>query len=323
MGTNEGLLFGLHASDAGDVRGLGWDDLDATGGDGFVWLHLDADAPRAIAWVREHSGIDPIAQDALLAQETRPRAIVRDDRMLLLLRAVNLNPGQEPDDMIALRMHVTPGRLVTLRRRPVRTVEAVREAVEARRVRPAPGALLVAICDQLTQYVGEVVEDVEDRSDAFEEEILSAESHDLRSRISDLRRTMIALRRYLAPQREALTRVAGAAVPWLDDRERGRLREITDRAVRHVEELDEGREHAGVAYEELTGRLTERLESRMYVLSLVAAIFLPLGFVTGLLGINVGGIPGAETPSAFLWVLGSCVALAVGMLLVLRRRGWF
>ncbi len=82
------------------------------------------------------------------------------------------------------------------------------------------------------------------------------------------------------------------------------------------------RERAVVAQDQLTSHLAEELNSRMYVLSLVAAIFLPLGFLTGLLGINVGGIPGAENPGSFgIFVVGLVVLVALE-LWYFRRRRW-
>jgi zinc transporter len=77
------------------------------------------------------------------------------------------------------------------------------------------------------------------------------------------------------------------------------LREEADRVVRYVEDLDSARERAAVTQEELVNRVSEQINSRTYVLSVAAAIFLPLGFLTGLFGINVGGIALAENPSGF------------------------
>jgi zinc transporter len=69
--------------------------------------------------------------------------------------------------------------------------------------------------------------------------------------------------------------------------------------------------------------IAEQMNQRMYVLSIVAAIFLPLGFLTGLFGINVGGIPGAEYRFAF-WVFILILAILVGMqFLVFRKNRWF
>jgi zinc transporter len=90
----------------------------------------------------------------------------------------------------------------------------------------------------------------------------------------------------MAPQREAIARLQSEKISWLADEDRVRLREVYDRLTRYLEDLDAARERAAVTQEELISRLSEQMDNRMYVLSIVAAIFLPLGFLTGLLGIK-------------------------------------
>ena len=76
------------------------------------------------------------------------------------------------------------------------------------------------------------------------------------------------------------------------------------------------------AQEELANQMSEEANRRMYVLSIVAAIFLPLGFFTGLLGINVGGMPGADNGWAFWVVCGICVTVVVWEVLLFRKKRW-
>ena len=85
---------------------------------------------------------------------------------------------------------------------------------------------------------------------------------------------------------------------------------------------DSARDRAAVSQDELNSRLSEQMNHTMYVLSIVAAVFLPLGLFTGLLGINVGGIPGTEDPWAFLIVCVLLVVIAIGLLVVFRRKRW-
>ena len=68
--------------------------------------------------------------------------------------------------------------------------------------------------------------------------------------------------------------------------------------------------------------MAEQMNSRMYLLSIVAALFLPLGFVTGLLGVNVAGIPGTENSGAFIAVCLMLLALGLLQLWIFERRGW-
>ncbi len=111
------------------------------------------------------------------------------------------------------------------------------------------------------------------------------------------------LRRYLAPQREAITRLQVEKIHWFTERDKRHLYETANSLIRIVEDLDSLRERANVAQEELVNILSEQINSRMYTLSLVTTIFLPLSFLTGLLGINVAGIPGPTNPWAFLIVV--------------------
>ena len=104
--------------------------------------------------------------------------------------------------------------------------------------------------------------------------------------------------------------------------DRAHLREIGDRTLRFVEDLDSARDWAAVAQDELNCRLSEQMNKTMYVLSMVAGIFLPLGLLTGLLGINVGGIPGVNSHWAFIVVCVILVVTATLQMLFFRRKGW-
>ncbi len=68
--------------------------------------------------------------------------------------------------------------------------------------------------------------------------------------------------------------------------------------------------------------IAQEQNARMYVLSVVAAIFLPISFVTGLFGMNVAGLPGVEDPTAFILVAGSMGAIVVGILLYFKFKRW-
>jgi zinc transporter len=100
------------------------------------------------------------------------------------------------------------------------------------------------------------------------------------------------------------------------------LREVSDRLIRHIEDIDAVRERAALAQEELLSLVSEQMNQRMYVLSLVAAVFLPLGFFTGLMGINVGGMPGVEDGNAFWVVVALCVAVMLILAVAFRWKRW-
>src|SRR5262249_33512656 len=135
-------------------------------------------------------------------------------------------------------------------------------------------------------------------------------------------RRAIALRRFLAPQREALHRLASISVPWLEQQHRARIGEVSEDMMRSIEELDAARDRAAGTQEELATRIAETANQRLYLLSIITAFFLPLGFVCALLGVNVGGIPFTHDDWAFWALCGGFVVYAVLQLWFFRRRGW-
>lgn len=316
-----GLVFAVLLDGAGGGRGVGWDEVRAWEPEqGFLWVHLDYTAPDGQRWMRREAKLDPVLIESLSAEETRPRSLVIGEGLLAILRGINPTQDAEPEDLVSLRLWLDEHRAVTLRNRRLDVPRRLRDAVLAGQGPRDAGELLVELCDRTLAPIGGVLTQLDDEVDDVEERVLSAESYELRSQIGILRRRAISLRRYLAPQRDALTRLYSERVAWIDDLQRQHLREQADRVTRFVEDLDSARDRAAVTQEEINSRLSESMNRTMYILSIVAAIFLPLGLLTGLLGINVGGIPGTESQSAFAIVCVSLFAMAGLLWFVFRRK---
>ena len=301
----------------------GWADVDARQPDqGVLWVHLDAADEAALEWLERKSGLSPLIREALLEQGTRPRNVVGERGSLVILRGVNCSPGADPEDMVAIRMYLGDQRIITMRRHRVMAVQDIHDALVEGRGPATVGEFFVAVVDRITDRIGEVVADIEDRVAEIEDTIVNGDTAELRPRLAELRRESISLRRYIAPQRDMLARLTHDPIGWLSESDRKLLRENAERTARYVEDIDAARERALISQEELNSRLAERMNRAMYTLSIVAAIFLPLGLLTGLLGINVGGIPGTENPKAFLIVTLFLVGMAVGLIAWFKRIKW-
>lgn len=313
MSDQGGLVCAYVLDGQGGGREVGWSEVHHwTPEAGPVWVHLDRTKNDSERWVRQEAGLDPVACEALLAEETRPRSLVLGEGLLVILRGVNLNPGAEPDDMISIRVWIDQHRIISLRFPKLRAVDDIRDSLLEDNGPNGPGDFLVDLATRLLDRMSPVLENLDDQLDLLEEQVVEVQSHDLRIKLGAVRRQAIALRRYLAPQRDVMLQLQTQRVMWLTDLHRARLRELHDSLIRHVEDLDAARERAAVTQEELASRLSEQMNRTMYVLSLVAGIFLPLGLLTGLLGINVGGMPGVDSDIAFTLV---CILLAALALL--------
>ena len=161
------------------------------------------------------------------------------------------------------------------------------------------GDFLVMFAELIADHMGAIIADLDDSVDEKEDTVLTAESHELRSKLADLGRKAISLRRYIAPQRDVLFRLVQERISSLNDVDRAHLRDVAKRTTRFVEDVGSASDRASITQEELNNKLSEQMNRAIYTLSIVAAIFLPLGLLAGLLGINVGGIPGTENKWAF------------------------
>ncbi|MFK7895761.1 MAG: zinc transporter ZntB [Myxococcota bacterium] len=286
----------------------------------FTWSHLGLADEDVEPWLTENAELDPVVIGALLEEDTRPRSLIAEDGLLLILRGFIFNPGAEPNDLVSIRIWIDAQRAITLRHRRVAAPQEVKSNLERGTGPKNPGDLLLALSDALTARLTLGIQQLEESADQIEEEVLSLETDDVRAQLADLRRQLISVRRHVSPQRDVLTRLVNADLSWLSDQNRAQLRELANQSTRLVEELDAVRERAAISQEELNTRISEQLNTRMYSLSIIAGIFLPLGLLTGLLGINLPGIPGAESPRAFTIF---CVLLAgVGAFQLWLYRKW-
>jgi len=324
MKNSDGLIHAYLLDGTGGGRRLEMADIASwTPEQGVLWVHLDYTSENAQQWLRNSAELEELVADALLTEETRPRATAIGNGVLVALRGINMNPGAEPDDMVAIRLWVDDKRIFSTRERVLFSVSDIAERLNAG-IGPVDTAdFLVVLADRIVWRLSDTVDQCEDLVADLEDQVLDASSSSLRFDLATLRRQTITLRRYLAPQRDAFAKLVTEKIAWLDDDDRLRLREVSDRLIRNIEDLDAVRERAAVTQEELLSRLSDQMNTRMYVLSVVAAIFLPLGFLTGLLGINVGGIPGTENPWAFLIFLLFIIVIFVGQMLWFRSKKWF
>jgi len=320
VNEDTGLVF-AYLLKKGVAQALSWEQVRAwKPAQGPLWLHLDYTKEEARKWLFEESGIKAIDGEALIAEESRPRVVATADTFFLILRGVNCNPGADPEDMVSLRLWLEKDRVITMRHQKVMAVEDVLQRIKMNNGPTSVNEFLVMIARRLIDRMGDVISEIDDQVDELEDLVVHANSQAIRPKLTRLRRQSISLRRYIAPQRDVLARLQNEKLPWLTDTDRIHLREISERTARFVDDIDSARDRAAVTQEELSNRLSEQMNKTMYILAIITGIFLPLGLVTGLLGINVGGIPGTQNKYGFAIVCSLIILMALIQYLIFKRR---
>ena len=318
----QGLLHAYYLDGQGGIEAAEWTDANRGSSDRPLWLHFDFSQPEAAEWISFHSGLNEVAVEGLLSDDTRPHFLTRGDNLLLVMRGVNLNQGSQPEDMVSIRVWTDGIRIISSRRRRLMSTQDLLETLRQGRGPKNVSELLIDWIDYIVARMSTTVDSIEDELLECEEGLITKPATSMRIALMKIRQRSIALRRYLSPQREALNRLDSVSLSWLSDLNRLSLRSIEDRQIRHVEDLDTVRERAAMAQEELAARTAEQLNERSYILTLVAALFLPLGFFTGLMGINVGGMPGVDHDTAFWIVVGICIVITVALGVLFRWKRW-
>lgn len=318
------ILFAYHISADGKATKITEDQLSLPRpmGEGYDWYHLQRHDPTIQAIFDADVYLDKIAERTLLAEDSRPRTILRDEDVLINLRGVNLNPGANPEDMIGIRFFIQPTRIVSVEKRPLKATKDVAKRLLTQPAPATPGEFMSNFAQAMIDRMAPTITDLNEQVDGLEEKIETGGTDSARPIVSELRRQAIMLRRFLAPQRDALNSLSQQKLPWITTDDQLRLREAADQATRVTEELDAVRERCAIVKDQLTDLRAEQMNNNMMILAVLSAIFLPLGLISGMMGINVGGMPWTDNVMGFWYVTAIVIGIGIVQMIIFKLLKW-
>ncbi len=286
-----------------------------------IWHRFDSTTQDIQAALQTEIGLDAPTANALTAEETRPRCTAHGGGALLILRGVNTEPGGNAEDMVSVRLWLDTDKIVTFQFRHLDVIDDLASELAAGNGPGTPGDFIVVLADRLTDRMQEIIDGVDAALDDLEDAPSRKPVRQMRKEIAVTRRKIVLLRRFIAPQRDALDVLIAEPFDWQSSLQEQHLNDTVDRITRLVEQLDTMYHRASILQDFISVRVAERLNRTMVLLSFVAGVFLPLGFVTGLLGMNVAGIPWAASPYAFLTISLALVLVGLGAFVALWKFG--
>lgn len=295
------------------------EDRALTGPGRYRWWHFDLADPELATWLE--GVLPPIPRGALLQPETRPRCDRYGEGIMLNLRGINMNEGQDADQMVSVRMWIDDDVVITVRMRKVFAIDEIRQLATQGKAPRTTAVFIEALVSRLTHRVQDEVAKIARLTEFFEDD-LEDDSTPIPPELPETRRSVIKLRRYLEPQQDALNRLIQINLPIIPEPDTLTLRELANRTTIAVEELNALQERLITVQDEHDLHVARKQARHGYVLSVAAAVFLPLGFLTGLFGVNIGGMPGIDDPYAFAILCASMAGLVVVMVLILKWVRW-
>jgi zinc transporter len=304
----------------GGIRPIEFSAMPAA--DGLVWLHLNGKHADTKKILRETIGLDAFIVKSMLAEETRPRLEETEQGTLVILRGINHVPGPEPEDLVSIRLWIGSNRIVSVSRRKARAVTDLEDRLRQGRGPRATGDFLATLCSCINDGIEPALQELGDETDEVDNISFEEPHASLREDLATLRRQATLFRRHLSPLRDVVARLRMIEKVWMSPADKWTMHDNADRLTRFIEELDAIRERTQILQDELYSAMSARLNRHIYILSIITVIFMPLSFLTGLLGINVEGIPGAKSPDAF-WIVCVLTLMVVALqVYIFRRKRW-
>lgn len=266
-----------------------------------VWYHCQRDAEGLKEWLAGNRVSNAVI-DSLLADDTRPRfEQYSEDCFLIILRGINFNQGAEPDDMLSLRILWYKGAIISTRKVPSRAVTSLISQLEAGQGPQTLQELLLGMINRINGNISDFLVPVEEMLDE-----LSLDSEIELKSLNSVHTRLLRLRRYLKPQKYVLQDLLESHPSCLS-KQQNDLKNCLDMLMRINESVEFYIEQIAVYLMNLNQQQAEKMNRNTYLFSVIAGVFLPAGFFTGLLGVNIAGMPGTDNPIAFTLF---CVALA-------------
>lgn len=288
-----------------------------------VWHHLKYTDKTARNWIKKRSELSEQARMSLLNSETRPRAQVNEGELLLCLRGINFNEDAHPEDMISIRLWMNQQTVITSSNQGSQSIRNIRAELDQSQGPKNAEQLLLALIENLAALTDEFVDKMDQKIDAAEDQIEISKLTEFNPQMSQLRRQIANIRRYLLPQKEAIDKLYRYKSSIFSEGFYEQIFVYADKFMQLIENLDLMRERALMLQEHFMANISHQQNSRLYVLAIISAIFLPLTFLSGLFGMNVAGMPGLENTQAFWNIIIFSVGLTVVLLIWFKKSRWF
>jgi len=292
----------------------------ATPAKGFALISGNSRAPEFKVWLKRELG--DFNADLITVPSTRSRCTVLDDRALVVLRVAR--PGADPEDVgrQLLTLWIEKGRVIIASELNIVEFLGITQWQQTHHAPVSPADLVARLALRAADRIEPLIERMGDSLDTIEEALMLNRAGDSRSRLAHLRRTLINMRRLIWPQRDVLTTLEIEDLSFFTARDRVRLREAAARTARLGDEMQTLSERAVLVHEQLLDTRAEQMNQTMLLLAAATVVLMPLTVISGILGMNVEGIPFHDSPYAFWIVTGFLGVLGVAIYLFMRGKKW-
>ena len=288
---------------------------------GFKWLHINLADTRYRDWLSDANCLPAGARTLLLGHDEHQSLMGADASLWGSLADFCLQMNEKEDRIGHLRFCVAGNFLITARRRPLQSIEHVRQLIDAGKPFETPLSLFESIVERIIDSMTEETDQLVTEINSIEDKVLGSIGRQIQKLLAPLRRKALMLHRQVTGLHRVLVRYDQPS--RLPPAEHQVLQRLLQKLESTHHDLHGNTERTRQLQEEIANKLAEQTNHQLYVLTVVSTLILPPTFITGIFGMNVKGLPFGDNEDAFLIVMGLCVvaaSLAVGILRFVRQQ---
>ncbi|SDM29116.1 magnesium transporter [Oryzisolibacter propanilivorax] len=302
----------------------------AAGAAEVVWLHLQGlPSPQQLQALADAFGLHPLALEDVLHRGQRAKAESYDAHQFVILNLVQREPDAGACQVDQVSLFLGRNFVVSIHDGRQDVFGPVRQRIRgtARIRRQGADYLLYALLDTIVDSGFPLLDEMGDELEALEDEILQEPDRDARNKLHYAKRELVVMRRAWWPQREVVASLMRDDAPFVQDGTRVYLRDCHDHCVAVIDLVENYREMTSSLLDVYLSSVSQRMNNVMKALTVVATIFLPLTFITGLYGMNFDtdsrwNMPELHWRFGYLYVLALMLGIVLGMLWYFRRKRW-
>jgi magnesium transporter len=295
---------------------------------GLLWVDVREESAENQRLLREVFGFHQLAiEDCFNDRMENAKIDDYGSHLFVVSQHVAYNPFGRRVSFVELGLFLGPNYVVTVHHRPLERIsELLRLSLTSERYLEHGAAFLAhAILDALVDDLLPAVEGMDEQLDELEGRILASPQPAQLNDVLLLKRNALRLRRVILSQRDSINRLARDEFPDLIPHQALIFfRDIYDHILRVEAMIDGLRDLADTALSSYLSAVNNRTNEIMKAMSVVAVIFLPLTLIASIFGTNLDySLFGASFKAGFYLMLAVMLAIAGGLILYFRRRGWF
>lgn len=274
----------------------------------FLWLHFNLANASTEKWLRENSQSPEEFYESLHQGSRSTRIEHADQHLIAVINDVLHDFTFDPSEIATLWLNVGRDIMISARRKPLKSVDHLRNAVNAGEIFLSPMELLTHLLRDQADVLTGIVRDATAKIDEVEDHLLAERLSRKRANLGELRRLLVRLQRLLAPEPAALFRLLQKPPGWMADSDVHELRQSTEEFSVVLSDMASLQERIKLLQEEIAAHVGEQNSRSLFVLTIVTVLALPINITTGLMGMNVGGIPWGQNDFGF-WIVVALVSL--------------